>query len=95
MRQLLLPFYEPFFPAPERGVLTLLHAALNVTEHAMRDAHPLIGSAVGEPQRNGDDLVFAVARLVVGRCIELRELIDLYDTVLDRIRFADDDQMPF
>jgi hypothetical protein len=96
MQQLLLPFYQPFFPAKERAVLTLLCAALNVTQHAMRDAHPLVGSAVGEPQRDpGQAVVFSVARLIVGRCIELRELIDLYDTLLDRLRFAGDDQIPF
>jgi hypothetical protein len=96
MRQLLLPLYEPSFPEPERAVLTLLYAALHVTEHAMHDAHPLIGCAVGEPQRQpGEDIVFSVARLIVGRCIELRELIDLYDTLLDRLRFAGDDQIPF
>jgi hypothetical protein len=63
MRQLLLPLYEPSFPAPERPVLTLLYAALNVTEHAMRDEHPLVGSAVGEPQPEpGQAVVFSVAR---------------------------------
>ena len=96
MRQLGLPFYEPLFPAPERAVLTLLHAALHVTEHSMRDAHPLVGCAVGEPQREpGEAVVFSVARLIVGRCSELRELIDLYDAVLEPLRFADDDPIPF
>jgi len=96
MRQLLLPLYEPSFPAPERAVLTMLYAALNVTEHAMRDEHPLVGSAVGEPQREPSEaVVFSVARLIVGRCIELRELLDLYDTLLDRLRFTGDDPIPF
>jgi hypothetical protein len=77
-------------------VLTLLHAALSVTEHAMRDAHPLVGRAVGEPEREpGEDVILCVARLLVGRCHELRELIDLYDTVLDQLRFAHDDQIAF
>lgn len=96
MRQLLLPFYEPLFPAPERAVLTLLHAALSVTERAMSDAHPLAGSAIGEPSREpGEDVIFCTARLIVGRCVELRDLLDLYDAVLDRLRFADDDQIAF
>jgi hypothetical protein len=95
MRQLLLPYYKPFFPAPERAVLTLLHSALNVTEHAMRDAHPLVGNTVGEPQPDpGEAIVFCAARLIVGRCIELRELVDLYDTLLDRLHSADD-EIPF
>lgn len=77
-------------------MLTLLHAALSVTEHAMRDAHPLVGRAVGEPEREpGEDVILCVARLLVGRCHELRELIDLYDTVLDQLRFAHDDQIAF
>lgn len=96
MRQLLSPFYEPFFPAPERAVLTLLHAALHVTEHAMRDAHPLVGSAVGEPQRDpGEAVVLCTAKLIVGRCVELRELVDLYDTLLDRLRPGTDDDITF
>jgi hypothetical protein len=92
MRQLLLPFYEPLFPAPERSVLTLLHAALHVTEHAMRDAHPLVGSAVGEPQRDpGEAVALCAVRLIIGRCNELREVLDLYDTLLDRLHSDDDD----
>ena len=95
MRQLLLPFYEPCFPAPERAVLTLLHAALHVTEHAMRDAHPLVGRAVSEPQHDpGEHVILCVAKLIVGRCSELRDLIDLYDAVLDQLRFADDHDDP-
>jgi hypothetical protein len=31
----------------------------------------------------------------VGRCIELRELLDLYDAVLERLRIHDDDEIPF
>ena len=96
MRQLVLPFYEPFFPAPERAVLTLLHAALRVTEHALRDAHPLVGECIGEPQRDpGEAVVLSAARLIVGRCVELRELLDLYDTVIERLRLLDDDAFPF
>jgi hypothetical protein len=92
MRQLLLPFYDPFFPAPERAVLTLLHAALSVTEHAMRDAHPLVGTAVGEPPRDqAEKVLFYAARLIVGRCAELRQLIDAYDSLLDRLRPPNDD----
>lgn len=96
MRQLRLPFYEPFFPAPERAVLTLLHAALQVTELAMRDAHPLVGSAVGEPEREpGEDVVLCAAKIIVGRCVELRELVSLYDALIDRLRSSDDDEINF
>lgn len=96
MRQLQLPFYEPFFPAPERAVLTLLHAALAVTEQVLRDEHPLVGQCVAEPQREpGEAVILSAARLVVGRCIELRELLDLYDAVLERLRFYEDDAIPF
>jgi hypothetical protein len=96
MRQLRLPFYEPTFPAPERAVLTLLDAALQVTEHALRDAHPLVGSALGEPEREpGEDIVFYAAMLIVGRCVELRELVGLYDTLIDRLRSSNDDDINF
>ena len=96
MRQLVLPFYEPLFPAPERAVLTLLHAALHVTEHALRDAHPLVGQCVGEPQRDpAEAVVLSSAKLIVGRCIELRELLDLYDAILEPLRLLDDDAIPF
>jgi hypothetical protein len=96
MRQLVLPFYQPFFPAPERAVITLLHAALHVTEHALREAHPLVGQCVGEPEREaGEAVVLSAARLIVGRCVELRELLDLYDAVLERLRFHEDDAIPF
>lgn len=96
MRQLQLPFYEPFFPAPERAVLTLLHATLAVTEQVLRDEHPLVGQCVAEPQREpGEAVVLSAARLIVGRCIELRELLDLYDSVLERLRFPEDDSIPF
>jgi hypothetical protein len=96
MRQRLLPVYEPFYPAPERAVLTLLHAALNVTEQAMRDAIPLVGSTVGEPQPDpADAVLLCTAKLIVRRCIELREFVDLYDTLLDRLRYGGDDEIPF
>jgi hypothetical protein len=96
MRQLLLPFYEPFFPAPERAVLTLLNAAPSVTEHAMRDTHPLVGSAVAEPQREqGEDFLFCAAGLIVGRCVELRWLVDVYDNLLDRFHNVDDEEISF
>lgn len=97
MRQHQLPFYEPFFPAPERAVITLLHAALAVTEQVLRDAHPLVGQCVAEPPRDPSEaVVMSAARLIVGRCIELRELLDLYDVVLERLRLQDDDDaIPF
>ncbi|HKU43506.1 MAG TPA: hypothetical protein VJR89_35330 [Polyangiales bacterium] len=95
MRQLQLPFYEPFLPAPERAVITLLHAALAVTEQVLRDEHPLVGQCVAEPRREpGEAVILSAARLIVGRCIELRELLDLYDTLLERLR-TDDDEIPF
>jgi hypothetical protein len=41
-------------------------------------------------------VVLSAARLIVGRCIELRELLDLYDAVLERLRLDDDDDaIPF
>ena len=95
MRQLQLPFYEPFFPAPERAVFTLLHAALVVTEQVLRDEHPLVGQCVAEPRRDpGEAVILSAARLIVGRCMELRELLDLYDAVLERHRLHDD-AIPF
>jgi len=96
MRQLQLPFYEPLFPAPERAVLTLLHAALVVTEQVLRDEHPLVGQCIAEPQRDpGEAVILSAARLIVGRCSELRELLDLYDAVLERLRLHDDEAIPF
>lgn len=98
MRQLRLPFYEPFFPAPARAVLTLLHAALAVAEQVLRDEHPLVGQCVAEPRcEPGEAVVLSAARLIIGRCIELRELLDLYDAVLERLRLHDhdDDAIPF
>jgi|WetSurMetagenome_2_1015567.scaffolds.fasta_scaffold98978_1 hypothetical protein len=89
MRQLLLPFYAPYFPAPERAVLTLLYAALSVAEHSLRDAHPLVDSASIDMQTHGPVLV-ATARLIVGRCTELRQLLDLYDTAIDELTQPDD-----
>jgi hypothetical protein len=96
MRQLQLPFYEPLFPAPERDVITLLHAALAVTEQVLRDEHPLVGQCVAEPPREpGEKVVLSAARLLVGRCIELRELLDVYNAILERLRFPEDDAIPF
>ena len=96
MRQLQLPLYEPLFPAPERAVITLLHAALAVTEQVLRDEHPLVGQCVAEPPRDpGEAVVLSAARLLVGRCIELRELLDVYDAILERLRFPEDDAIPF
>ena len=47
------PFYEPYFPAPERAVLTLLHAAVSVTEYSLRDAHPRVDSCSVELDNHG------------------------------------------
>lgn len=96
MRQLQLPFYEPFFPAPERAVLTLLHAALQVTEQVLRDEHPLVGQCVGEPSHElGEAVIRSAAQLIVGRCNELRQLLDLYDAVVEQLRLRQDDAIPF
>ena len=96
MRQLQLPFYEPFFPAPERAVITLLHAALQVTEQVLRDEHPLVGQCVAEPQRDpGEAVILSAAQLIVGRCAELRRLLDLYDAVVEQLRLHADDAIPF
>lgn len=96
MRQLQLPFYQPIFPAPERAVLTLLHASLQVAVHALRDAYPLFSGAVGEPPcEPGETVILSAARLIVGRCVELREQVDLYDTLLDCLRAVDNDSVDF
>lgn len=60
MQQLQLPFYEPFFPAPQRAVLTLLHTTLAVTEQVLRDEHPLVGQCVAEPEREPGEAVLMV-----------------------------------
>jgi len=39
MRQLLLPFYRPLYPSPERAVLSLLHAAVRVAEQSKPSAN--------------------------------------------------------
>jgi len=92
MRQLLLPLYEPCFPAPERAALTLLHASLTVVERVLRDAHPQLGDAPDGECRA--PLVVAAARLIVGRCGEMRDLLALYDTALDEA-IRPDDALPF
>jgi len=96
MRQLQLPFYEPLFTAPERAVITLLHAALHVTEQVLRDEHPLVGHCVAEPRRDpAEAVIFSAAQLIVGRCIELRQLLELYDAVVQQLRLREDDAIPF
>ena len=70
MKQLSLPFYAPIFPAPERAVLTLLNSALVVTDQSLRDAHPLIDGS--SDLQHHAPVVVAIARLLVGRCAELR-----------------------
>lgn len=93
MRQLRLPFYAPLFPSPERAVLTILHAALCVVEQALRDEHPLIdGRTLGD--QHHAPLVVATAKLIVGRCAELRRLLDAYDHAVDDA-LTGDDPFPF
>jgi hypothetical protein len=59
----------------------------------MGDAHPLVSSDLGEPEReHGATVVLSTARLIVGRCDELRELVDLYDVLVDQLH-ADDDML--
>lgn len=94
MRQLLLPFYAPSLAAPERAVLSLLGAALRVTEQALHDEHP----GLDHPMRIAEHhapLVVATARLVVDRCAELRALLDFYDAAIDDVIQPDDDAIPF
>jgi hypothetical protein len=96
MRQLQLPFYEPLFPAPERAVITLLHAALHVTEQVLRDEHPLVGHCVAVPRSDpGEVVILSAAQFIVGRCTELRQLLELYDDVLEQLRLREDDAIPF
>jgi hypothetical protein len=94
MRQLQLPFYAPVFPAPERPVLTLLYAALDVTEHSLRDAHPPIDGSTGHSQSHAP-VVVATASLIAGRCAELRRLLDLYDAAVDELLTPISDDVPF
>lgn len=94
MRQLQLPFYAPIFPAPERQVLTLLYAALDVTEHSLRDAHPLIDASIGHSQSHAP-VVVATACLIAGRCVELRRLLDLYDAAVDELLPPTSDDIQF
>lgn len=95
MRRYLLPSYEPRFPAPERHVLTLLHAALRVTEDALRDEHPLIDHAPNLDEHHAPHVV-TTAKLIVDRCTELRALLDLYDAAVDHVvQRDDDDSIPF
>jgi hypothetical protein len=93
MRQLLLPYYQPLFPSPERAVLTVLHAALHVAEQSLRDEHPLL-DAVAPGAQHHAPLVVATAKLIVGRCTELRELLDAYDQAVDDVLMGDD-AIPF
>ena len=94
MRQLELPFHQPCFPAPERAVLTLLHAALRVAELALRDEHPLIEHAPKLAEHHAP-IVVAASRLIVDRCAELRGPLDLYDAAVDDLFALGDDAIPF
>ena len=93
MRQLLLPYYQPLFPSPERAVLTLLHAALHVAQQTLRHEHPLIDAPLHVTQHHAP-LVVTTAKLIVGRCDELRKLLDAYDHAVDDA-LTDDDPIPF
>lgn len=100
MRQLTLPFYQPCFSASERAVLTLLHAALSVTEQSLRHEHPHIEHAPKLTERiqlldNYAPIVVTTARLIVDRCAELRGLLDFYDAAVDDAVPPGDDSIPF
>lgn len=94
MRQLELPFYQPCFPASERTVLTLLHAALRVVEHTLRDEHPLVEDAPKLAEHHAPIVVVA-AKLIADRCAELQGLLDFYDAALDDVIALGDDAVPF
>lgn len=89
---LVTPPFAPIFPAPERAVLTLLNAALIVTEQSLHDAHLQLDGCP-DLQHNAP-IVLAVARLITGRCTELRKLLELYDAAVDDIMHVDD-AIPF
>ncbi len=93
MRQMLLPFYRETFPAPERSVLTLLHAALQVTEQCLREEHPML-ERISDIDEHHAPVVVAAARLITGRCVELRQLLDLYDNAVDHVLRVND-EIPF
>lgn len=93
MQQLILPLYVPSLAAPERGVLTLLHAALRVAECDLRDEHPVdLAPRLGQHHA---PVVVATARLIVDRCAELRTLLDFYDGAVDAVLSTDDLTLPF
>lgn len=94
MRQLLLPFYQPSVVAAERGVLTVLAAALAVAEQTLLDEHPLINDAPTLDEHHAP-IVVSAARLIVGRCAELRSLLDFYDAAVDQIIPPTDYPLPF
>jgi hypothetical protein len=74
-------------------VLTVLHAALCVVEQALRDEHPLIDSRTLGDQHHAP-LVVTTGKLIVGRCAELRLLLDAYDQAVDDA-LTDGDSIPF
>jgi len=93
MKQLDLPLYVPSLSAPERGVLTILHAALRVAEGTLRDEHPIdLAPQLGQHHA---PVVVATARLIVDRCTELRALLDFYDGAVDAVLSTDDLTLPF
>jgi hypothetical protein len=92
MRQLCLPFYGPAHVAPERAVLTLLHAALHVAQRALRDEHPTLDTPAHVDTHA--PLVAETAALIHGRCDELLRLLDLYDRAVDQLGIEDHD-IPF
>jgi len=93
VRQLSLPFYGPCFPAPERAALTMLYTALWVAQQALREEHASIDAPTAVDHHA--PVVLATARLIVGRCAELAELLDLYDTAIDDVLLPGTDEVPF
>jgi len=84
------PCYRPTLPAPERGVLSVLHAVLLATECILRDEHPDLDQAPRTDQRLAP-VVLAAAHLVTRRCAELRSLLDFYDAAVDEVVNISDD----
>ena len=72
MRQLSIARYAPTVLAPERGVLTLLQAALRVAQQTLRDEHPCLDTAASVDAHA--PLLTETAALIHGRCDELLRL---------------------
>ncbi len=61
-------------PAPERSVLTLLHAALQVTEQCLREEHPML-ECISDIDEHHAPVVVAAARLITGRCVDPNRIL--------------------